>query len=94
MAYRRKAVMRLWAFLWQVIFGYTGGVLVSIIAIIWGVADVIVQLIFNRDWLSASSTPAMVVEKTLMWMAEQTIFAFTGGGAGEFQWLPDYGSVM
>ena len=94
MGERRDALMRVWAFIWQVIFGYTGGVVVSIIALIWGAVDVVLQLIFGRDWLSADASAAMIVEETLMWMAEQTIYAFTGGGAGEFRWLPDYSSVM
>lgn len=83
---RKSAIVRLWAFLWANTFGYVLGFIIGILALVWGVVDIVVTLITGRDYLKASSTPAGWISATIGWLADQTIFAFTGDG--QFQWAP------
>ena len=88
MAQRSQALWRVLAFLYAItVAAFVSGV-VTTIGIIWGVVDVLWQLITGRDDLKEDSTPARVVSGTLMWNVNMLIFATTGGGAGRLEWTP------
>jgi len=86
MGQRKDALWRIVAFVWSYVAALVASV-VLLVGIVWGAIDVLWQLVFGSDGLSASSTPAMLVRSTLLWPVDLMIYAFTG--AGEMQWLPD-----
>lgn len=85
MGKRVDALWRIVAFVWAWVASFIAG-FVSIIGLIWGLIDVVWQLIIGTDGLSASSRPAMFVKRVLMWPVNLHIYAFTGSGS--FQLLP------
>lgn len=86
MSGRRQALMRIWVFLWQITVGALINGVVSIIAFVWAIVDLLWQLIWGGDGLSKDATPAEWVSRTLSWTTQQTIFVLTGAGDG--QWVP------
>lgn len=86
MAKRTDALWRIWAFIWAFPASFLASI-VSVIGLLWGIVDVLWQLVSGRDGLSASSGPAGIVKATLLWPTELMIYAFTGDGG--MMWLPD-----
>ena len=86
MAYRKKALWRLAAFIWMMTVGWLVLIVISTVALVWGLIDVVWQLVVGTNGLSASSRPAMIVKDTYQWQADQMSFATTGDG--EFAALP------
>lgn len=78
--------MRLWALIWQAILGYLVSIVIGLIALVFMVVDLIIELLANRDGLSRTSKPGEWVERFIMWSVEQTLFSITG--KGEFEWWP------
>jgi hypothetical protein len=60
MAQRKEALWRVVAFLWALVASFLLQFVV-VIGFIWGIVDVLIQLISDRDVLMADSTPARVV---------------------------------
>lgn len=87
MAYRREAVMRIWALIWQVTVGYVAAAVIGFVAIAWMVLDVIWQLITGKEGLDSGSSIAGHIDNAFEWTASQTVYAVTGGGDGEFRWF-------
>lgn len=88
MSKRKDAIVRVWAFIWVNTFGWLLAMVVTTLGFIWGIVDVIWQLILGSDGLSASSTPAGWISDSLEWLVGQEIYAFTG--ANSFQWIPSF----
>ncbi len=88
MGQRKEALWRVIALVWQGVIGFFAGSAIALVAVVWMVFDVIWQFLTGRDGLSAMSTPAEWVSRTLEWIAGQLIYAFTGGGDGEFRAIP------
>ncbi|MFW5938321.1 MAG: hypothetical protein ACOCSN_05185 [Halanaeroarchaeum sp.] len=88
MGKRVDALWWIWAFIWVNTFGYLLALVVVTVGFVWGLVDVLWQLIVGTDGLSASSTPAGWVQSSLTWLVEQEIYAFTG--ANDFAWLPSF----
>lgn len=84
--YRKQALWRLWAILWQVSVGYVISIVIGIVGLVFAVIDLLVELVANRDGLRSSSTPAKWVHNALKWSFEQTSYSLTG--KGEFEWFP------
>ena len=83
--------------LWRIlaaIYAFTIASIVTAIAFVvgfvYGIVDVLWQLVSDRDDLSEDSKPAMIIGETLRWQIEMLIFAFTGGGPKRLIWLPDF----
>ncbi|RLM32617.1 hypothetical protein [Haloarcula sp. Atlit-120R] len=83
---RADALWRVWAFIWAIPASFVASI-VSIVGLVWGIVDVLWQLIFGTDGLSSSSRPAGIVKGVLLWPVDLTIYAFTGDGG--MMWLPD-----
>lgn len=73
---------------WLVTVGLVVGTIVVIVAAVWGLVDVILQLLLDRNVLSEGTRPAQWVAGTFYWAADQAAFAATGGGAGQFKAFP------
>ena len=84
--YRKQALWRLLAAIWAYTVGAVIAFVVGFVGIIWGIIDVVLELFFNRDALSSSSTPATLLNGAIEWQMEMQMFIFTG--KGEFEWLP------
>ena len=87
MAQRKEALCRVVAFLWALVAAFLLQ-FALVVGFIWGIVDVLIQLISDRDVLMADSTPARVVRGFVLWPAKLLVFAFTGDG--EMMWLPEY----
>ena len=85
-AQRKRALWRLWAFIWLAGFGYVLGIILGLLALIWGAADLLLSLVFNRDGLSSDSMPARVLRSWFDWQRQLSAFAITG--AGGMVWFP------
>jgi hypothetical protein len=90
MGQRAEAVWRILAAIYGLTIAAIVSTIVFAIGVVWGIVDVIWQLVTDRNDLSEDSTPAMVVGGTLRWNVEMLIFALTGGGPGRLKWLPDF----
>jgi len=60
---------------------------VASIALVFGVLDVLWQLITGRDGLSSSGAVGNHIGEAFSWSAGQTVYSFTGGGDGSFRWF-------
>ena len=87
MGKRVDALWRILALLYQGTIGYLALSIIALVALVWMIIDVIWQLIFGSDGLSAGSSIAMQVEMAFDWNVGQTVFALTGGGDGRFRWF-------
>jgi hypothetical protein len=85
-AQRKRALWRLWAVIWLAVFGYVLGIVLGLVALIWGAADLLVSLVFNRDGLQSDSFPARLLQGWFNWQANLSSFAFTGSGG--MSWYP------
>ena len=83
---RAKALMRVWAAIWAMTFGALVSTVFGIVALVWGIVDVLLELILNRDGLSASNPAAQWTVRSLDWLHEQSLFVIVGTGG--FEWLP------
>ena len=90
MGQRAEAVWRILAAIYAFTVASILTTIVFVIGAIWGIVDVIWQLISGRNDLSENSTPATIVGGTFRWQIEMLIFALTGGGPGRLEWLPDW----
>ena len=83
---RKRALWRVWAVIWLGGFGYVLGLILGLLALIWGAADLLLSLVFNRDGLSSDSMPARVLRSWFDWQRQLSAFAITG--AGGMIWFP------
>lgn len=87
MGKRTEVLWRLFAVLWA----WTVGALVMTIAtpvgMVFGVLDLLWQLIAGSEGLSDSNIGFRIFVGSLMWIQGLMVFGFTGGGDG-FQWVP------
>ena len=90
MGQRAEAVWRILAAIYAFTIASIISTVVLVIGAIWGVVDVVWQLITGRNDLSENSTPAMIIKETLRWHINMLIFALTGGGPGCLEWLPSF----
>lgn len=88
MSQRTQAGWRILSAAYGATVGATITGVVGLVAIVWGVVDILWQLLTNRNDLSENSTPAKVVYNTLHWNLD--LFVFFATGEGMFQWLPDW----
>ncbi|ELZ96593.1 hypothetical protein [Haloferax sulfurifontis] len=87
--YRRRALWRVWAMVWQLTVGYVVTFVIGILGVVFAVIDLLAELVLNRDGLRSSSTVGRWVHYSLEWSFEQTSYSLTG--KGEFEWLPSMG---
>lgn len=85
MSKRMDALWRVAAFIWSVPAGIVSS-FAMIVGLLWGIVDVVWQLILGSDGLSASSMPAKWVKRLIMWPVNLTVYAITG--SGDFQLWP------
>lgn len=85
MGMRMDALWRIVAFVWAWVASFVAG-FVSIIGLIWGLIDVVWQLIIGTDGLSSGSRPARFVIRVIRWPVNLHVYAYTGRGS--FQLLP------
>jgi|GEM_PF-967184 len=90
MSQRSQAVWRVLAFLYAITVGAFVTGIVTMVAMIWGLIDVVWQFLTNRNDLGEDSKPAAVVKGTLRWNIEMMVFAFTGGGPKRLEWTPSF----
>lgn len=83
--HRREAVMRVPAFLVSIIGAFILQ-FVIILAIIWGIVDVLIEFVLDRDFLTEDSMPARLIRAGVMWPVDNFVFAVTGKGGP--MWLP------
>lgn len=88
MGQRGQALWRIWAFIWSITVGAILVGVIGLIGIIWGVIDVLWQLISGKNTLNENSRPATIVYETLMWDIHLLVFALLG--RKQFRWLPDW----
>ena len=88
MSQRTEALWRIWTIIWMAVIGYVLMFVISIVALVWMILDILWQLITGRDDLSTDRAPARAVDATLSWSVGQTIFALTGGGDKGWRALP------
>jgi hypothetical protein len=86
MAKRTEALWRIWAFIWSIVASFIASI-VMLVGFVWGVVDVLWQLVTGGDGLSASSRPAEFVADVLYWPIDLTVFAFTGDGEFAWTWM-------
>lgn len=84
--YRRDALMRIFGAVWLFTVGYLISVLVMVFGIIYGVVDLVAQLLLNRDGLRESSGAAMWFNRGVRYGAHMTMYVVLG--KDDFQWLP------
>lgn len=84
---RREALWRVVAFLWSLLALFILQ-FVLIFAFVWGLVDVILELVTDRDFLMEDSSPAMAIKSFIRWPVELLLFAFTGHGG--MMWTPDF----
>lgn len=88
---RLQALWRIVALVWAATVGSVLFAIIVVAAVIWGVLDLFMQLVFNSNILSERSRPAFVIINTWKWWAGQWTYAFTGGGPdGRTKLLPNY----
>lgn len=81
---RSNAVWRIIMLLWAwTIGGLIAGV-IMVVGLIWGVVDILWQLILGTEGLMSDSRPAQFVSGSLHWFAEVHAYAFTGNGSVNF----------
>lgn len=85
-SYREDALMRVLAFLWAFVAAFVVGI-VGIIALIWGLIDVVWQLVFNSEGLDETGFAPEFVANTFWWAVDLEVYAFTG--RKKFMWLPE-----
>lgn len=85
---RAQAGWRIVAGAWIITVGAVIGFGIIVVATLWGVADIIIQGVFDRNILSESTSAAQAVAMTFNWGADQAIFATTGGGSQSFHPVP------
>jgi len=87
MSKRTEALWRIWAFVWQGTIGYLALIVMGTIAFVFGVIDVLWQLLAGSDGLSESGTVGSHIGEAFSWSVGQTVYALTGGGDGSFRWF-------
>jgi hypothetical protein len=90
MGQRKQAVWRILALLYGTTVASLISTVVLIVGFVWGIVDILWQLLSGRNDLSETSKPATIVEATLMWNVSLLVFALTGGGPGRLEWLPSF----
>jgi len=83
-----QALGRLWTFAWQAVVGYALFIVISIVATIWGLVDIVWQLVTGWNTFSENSTPARWVSITFEWAVGQTLYGLLGAGDGKWRPLP------
>ena len=85
---RGQALWRILAFFYGATITTLLTAVVTVVGLIWGIIDILWQLVTNRNDLGETSTPARVVEGVLMWNVRLLVYSLTG--AGRFEWLPTW----
>ncbi len=84
--HRAQALWRIIALVWQATVGYIVVVLVSLLAVVWMLLDIVWQLVAGSEGLDENGRAGMLVSSAFKWAYGQTVFALTGGGDGWFRW--------
>lgn len=88
MSERTQALGRILAFVWSFTVAALISGVVSMFAILWGIVDILWQLLSGRNTLSERSAPSNLIKNVLTWNIDLMIYATTGGGPGRLEWLP------
>jgi hypothetical protein len=84
--YRREALVRVLAAIWLLTVGAIISLIFQVFGIIYGVVDIIWQLIANSDGLRKNGSGAMWFKRGLVYLKEQTLFVVAGKHS--FELLP------
>ena len=87
---RTQSLSRTWTFIWAIFIGSLIVQVVAVVAVVWGLVDVLWQFLTNRNDLDERSTPARLVSATINWWAGQFVYAVTGGGQGRWHAIPRF----
>lgn len=83
---RKRALKRIGAGIYLVVFIYTAGTVLGFITFVWTVLDLLAEGIFNRDWFADDGRIADWISRWFDWTAKVQTYIATGNG--EFEWLP------
>ena len=89
-ANRSQAIWRVFGFFYLLTVAAIITGVVTVVAFVWGLVDVLWQYIGGADGLSERSRPAKIIKATLQWDVDMLVFVTTGGGPGRLVWLPDW----
>lgn len=85
-SYRDDALMRVLSFLWSFVAAFIASIIV-IVALVWGLVDVLWQLLLNSEGLDENGYAPELVANVLWWPVDLQVYAFTG--RKKFMWLPE-----
>lgn len=85
---RGEVFVRLWAFIWANTFGYALILVAFPVGIVFGIIDLIWQLLLGGEGISDNNFGFNFFNKTLKWIFHQNSYAVTGNHS--YMMFPEY----